>query len=148
MGVKIFSSVNVDSPHFFNEMEGELKKVMLQFSLRWNSGKNIVLFNLSAGIENQSMQNLLSHPIGENDGEITASLGSFSKGTKLEIQYEIFAIDDIEKIAIFVIENNETLFKLSPLPPEPEFKSLKSREALNESKKYTIIGTDKKEIQK
>ncbi len=141
MAIKLFSSISIGSQSLLEKMSEELNKTEIDFSLRWNPGKNIVLFRLAVGIDGKPVEDLLDRPIGENDGDIVYPIGKYLEGIKLKIQYEIFPLENIDKIATFIVESKKIVSKLSPFPPPPDFIKLKSREILNESKTYIVKGT-------
>lgn len=93
------------------------------FSVVWSNSLNCNLTFLSGNRPPSTLWHpIITHPISDNDGEISVSLGHFPSGTSLKLSYGIQAVDAIPRLAVLVVNiNNHQVLKI---PAGNQFKAL------------------------
>ncbi|MBX2905210.1 MAG: hypothetical protein KF744_04175 [Taibaiella sp.] len=82
------------------------------FSCLWSPGKNLSLGVLvGRRVGDTQWQPIITNPKTDIDGEITVQVGSFPKGTKLELAFDIFPMEDIAACAVFITNITENVHK-------------------------------------
>jgi hypothetical protein len=114
MNKKIFKGINIVDNTLTKNMTDYLNNVNLVFTIKWIVDRKITLYKLHLKKNDEDFRNVITDTITDYDGEISIDLGNFSNEDKIEVDFGILAITDVEKIGIFIVENNSIVTKVKP----------------------------------
>jgi hypothetical protein len=136
MNTKIYNHINILEDNVVENMNDYLKDTNLIFTVKWVESRILSLYKLHVKKNNNNI-NIIPLIITDNDGEISQNLGNFDPKDKIEISFGLLAVTNIEKIGIFITENNSKVKKVMP-KEENEFKNLEKSKIWEESFIYKI----------
>lgn len=103
------------------------------FSVIWNSPEAncaLVLFQGSVG-NSTTLHNIITHPVTDNDGEISVEIGRFLPGTSLSFQVLTQAVTKIDDISLWI--TNISTGQSEKIRPNTTVKTLSSNEFWKEN---------------
>jgi hypothetical protein len=82
------------------------------FTCLWSKGTTLTLAVLMGRVKGDTQwHQIITNPITDIDGEITVQIGKFAKGSKIELAFDVFPLEDIPACALFTINNTENTHK-------------------------------------
>lgn len=106
----------------------------LHFVVKWTPQRPLVLLSLQIrGAPGTVWDELLDHPLSDNDGEIVFDMGLYSAG-QVTIRFSIGALTQIPKCATFLTEDEQNV---TPFKPDAG----KDPKALDQGERWQDKGT-------
>ena len=123
---KLFTDFDLNVENVFDTITADGTKgsqlCTYYVSLLWGPrGKNNSLAMLNGRVAGQGGQfhQIITHPMTDSDGEITVVLGRFHQATRIELDFTVYALEDIPACALFIVNATKNIRK-KIAPPEPK----------------------------